>query len=567
MIRLLLVVVVVLAARQVRAGGGPENVLLVVNPRRADSLTIANHYASLRQVPASNIFYLGWDGSMDTITVDVFRSQFLQPIFAEIDRRRLEGQIDYIVYSSGYPFSVDFGADAPGPTQQHAGTRGSLTGLTYLCQLVRNRDLAYVFSATEMRNNFYQSSQTRGFSSAQSWAATGGISPLGGRNYYLSTMLGYTDGRGNSVDEVVNYLRRGALADGTRPDGTIYLMKIDGEVRSSTRHDAFPQIVALLEREGVRAQVMVGVLPKGRQDVIGIMTGRSNLLLDRTPLKILPGAICDHLTSFGGDLRATAHQTPLSDFLRYGAVGASGTVMEPLAVQAKFPHPIMHVHYARGATLAEAFYQAVASPYQLLIVGDPLCRPWARIPQIAVDGVAASQTVRGDLKFTPRSETLPVKSYRLFVDGRLIKSCRPAEAFEIDTTKVGDGYHELRVVGIEDSPIESQGRLIIPVQVANQNGQINAAVQPKVVSAMGRVQCFVSAPGASSISLFHNRRQLGQVKGNEGVVTIDARELGSGPVLLTAVGLGGKRVDKVFSQPILLTIQQPASANLSTGGR
>ena len=81
-----------------------------------------------------------------------------------------------------------------------------------------------------------------------------------------------------------------------------------------------------------------------------------------------------------------AGQTPLSEFLRYGAAGSSGTVTEPFAIAEKFPSPMIQVHYARGCTLAEAFYQSVHGPYQLLIVGDPLCRPWADIPQVSVAG-------------------------------------------------------------------------------------------------------------------------------------------------------------------------------------
>ena len=75
-------------------------------------------------------------------------------------------------------------------------------------------------------------------------------------------------------------------------------------------------------------------------------------------------------------------QTPLSEFLRYGAAGASGTVIEPYAIPEKFPSPQIHVHYARGCTLAEAYYQSVHGPAQFLIVGDPLCRPWATIPVV-----------------------------------------------------------------------------------------------------------------------------------------------------------------------------------------
>ena len=69
---------------------------------------------------------------------------------------------------------------------------------------------------------------------------------------------------------------------------------------------------------------------------------------------------------------------PLTDLIRHGAAGASGTVAEPYAIAAKFPSPFIHVHYVRGASMVEAFYQSVSGPYQLLIVGDPLCRPWSK---------------------------------------------------------------------------------------------------------------------------------------------------------------------------------------------
>jgi len=112
------------------------------------------------------------------------------------------------------------------------------------------------------------------------------------------------------------------------------------------------------------------------------MVGKSDFNWPASGSTILPGAICEHLTSLGGVMVENGGQTPLSEFIRNGAAGASGTVTEPYAIQAKFPDPFLHVHYVKGCTLAEAFYQSVRGPYQLLIVGDPLCRPWARIPQV-----------------------------------------------------------------------------------------------------------------------------------------------------------------------------------------
>ena len=55
------------------ATGGPENVLLVVNPHSADSLAIANHYAALRRIPASNLLFLDWDPKLENTDVVTFR--------------------------------------------------------------------------------------------------------------------------------------------------------------------------------------------------------------------------------------------------------------------------------------------------------------------------------------------------------------------------------------------------------------------------------------------------------------------------------------------------------------
>ena len=89
-----------------------------------------------------------------------------------------------------------------------------------------------------------------------------------------------------------------------------------------------------------------------------------------------PGAWCDHLTSLGGALQPNGGQTPLTALLRAGAAGAGGTVAEPLNHPFKFPSAFVHVHRARGLSLVEAVHRSMSGPYQYLVVGDPLSRPW-----------------------------------------------------------------------------------------------------------------------------------------------------------------------------------------------
>ncbi len=543
------------------AGGGPENVLVVANPLSIDSLTIANHYCSLRQIHGVNVVYLPWTGSRETIDVETFRRSILQPIFREIERRRLRHQIDYIVYSSGFPYAVDFSADVRTPLRKESGAPiGSLTSLTFQYARIQSRKTSYAFSADNSKSNFYVGSLTRGFRHRFGWTRFGQQTLDRGEHYYLSVMLGYTDGRGNSVEEVIDYLQRSALADCTHPSGTVYLMQIANEIRTKTRDGAFPVVQTALNQLGVAAEIESGVTPRGKTDVIGAVLGRSVVKWEQSQSKFQPGAICDNLTSFGGMLRKNASQTPLTDFLRYGAAGASGTVVEPFALQAKFPHPWLQVHYARGASLAEAFYQSVASPYQLLIIGDPLCQPWANAPHVGVNELQPGQIVSGQITLTPHStHASGVQEYQLFLDGRYLDSCRPAGQFRLDSRALPDGHHEIRIVAIEESPVASQGRLIYPVHIDNQGNSVEWTIRSDTITAEQPAELLVTSRGAKSIYLYHGRRPLGRINQDRGRFTVDAHAVGEGPVTLTAVAINDSNHRKVFSTPIHLSVREQAS--------
>ena len=189
-------------------------------------------------------------------------------------------------------------------------------------------------------------------------------------------------------------LRRSAKADATHPKGTFYF-SINGNVRSTCRDGDFAAAALKLKKLGHKADIFSGILPQMKVDLAGAVVGAASFDWKKSESTILPAAICEHLTSFGGIMRAGSGQTPLTEFLRNGAAGASGTVTEPFAIPHKFLSPFLHVHYARGCSLAEAFYQSVFGPYQLLIVGDPLCQPWAAFPEVTLNGTKSSQKLSG----------------------------------------------------------------------------------------------------------------------------------------------------------------------------
>ena len=306
---------------------------------------------------------------------------------------------------------------------------------------------------------------SQGFRQQRQWGANGTPVQTGGLQYLLSTVLAVTRGRGTSTDEAIDYLRRSVSADGTSPQGTVYYFR-NGNIRSTSRDELFPSAVSMLNAAGVKARIIDGVLPRNADDVQGLMVGTATFDWKSSGSTIQPGAICEHFTSYGGVMRANASQTPLTEFLRFGAAGSSGTVAEPYAIPAKFPDAFIHAHYAAGCCLGESFYQSIAGPYQLLIVGDPLCQPWAAAPQIAINGLKSDQKVNGVVTVTP-SSTDSVSRFEFYVDGRIHLTCLPGESQQLDSKTLTNGPHEIRIVAVSSTPVEARSRAIIPIDVAN----------------------------------------------------------------------------------------------------
>jgi uncharacterized protein (TIGR03790 family) len=577
----------------VSAGGGPENMLLVVNPQSAASLCIANHYAKLRQIPPDNILFLPWDPKADTTNIETFRKQILIPILQLMQARRLGNQIDAIVYSSDFPWAVDLHSDAAkfldelrrnaaqaatsdsekdekNPPKkiewpQELGPTGSINGLTYLWQPVLAGTSAYF----NPRANQYmrlpvpeqRDAPSVGFRGNRLYNDKGEVVNSNGQRYFLSMMLGVTAGRGNSLPEVLSYLQRSAAADGTRPKRTIYYVRNDG-VRSKAReqYSPFPIAVEELRKLGVAAEILQDLVPRQKPDVLGVVMGTEQFDWINTGSTILPGAICENFTSYGGVMTRGAGQTPLTEVLRYGAAGASGTVAEPIAIPTKFPSAMIQVHYARGCTLIESYYQSVWGPYQLLIAGDPLCRPWADIPQVTVKNAESIGTVQGRLILEPsatvRSDE-PVERFELFIDGVRMSECKPDSRLTFDTTRLADGCHELRVVAIGPRPIESQGRQIMLIHLANHDRKIEASLAGDGPWSAGKpLSLNVASPGAVSIVALHGSRVVARINADKGKIDIPANILGAGPVRLRVIALGKSgTTSNVAADPIDVTLQ------------
>jgi hypothetical protein len=406
----------------------------------------------------------------------------------------------------------------------------------------------------------FELAPTSGFRGGVGWLPTGQpVQPNQGMRYLLSTVLAHTSGRGNSVTEALASLRKSVAADESHPKGTIYYLE-NRDVRSTAREWAFRRAAEKLRELGVWATVEFGVLPKNKPDVAGAMIGASDFDWSATGSTIVPGAICDHLTSFGGALNEGDGQTPITEFIRYGAAGASGTVTEPYAVQAKFPTAFVHYHYAQGCTLAEAFYQSVQGPYQLLIVGDGLCAPWKKRVTVRVDGLSAGAILKGVVRITPdvtATDAFTAAAYELFLDGRRAAGVLAGKPIEFDTTQAPDGAHDLVVTVSGTDAIATRSSLHIPIVIRNGVGKIRVTGPGSEWPWDKPLRLAADAPGAKSIAFFQNLREVARVDGESGTVEIDPRTLGQGPVTIQPVATMNTGPE-LLAEPLTVRIKPPA---------
>ena len=170
---------------------------------------------------------------------------------------------------------------------------------------------------------------------------------------------------------------RGLRADGTAPAGTAYLLYGGDpvrDVRAAGYADA-----AMLARGRVRIVVQQSPALRDRHDVMFYFLGAVRVAGLETD-HFLPGAVADHLTSYGGALTDSSQMSSLH-WLEAGATASYGTVVEPCNFATKFPSPALLMRrYLAGETVLEAYWKSVAMPGQGVFIGEPLAAPYRAGP-------------------------------------------------------------------------------------------------------------------------------------------------------------------------------------------
>jgi len=663
------------------AGGGPENVFLVVNRESESSRVIANHYIELRNIPPNHVFYLSGVTKREIIPLPDFREEILEPILGEMVDRRIEESIDYIIYSSDFPTRVSI-ADhqrilkktVPAFRARVFAPIASLTSMTYFASQVLADDPSYMALTS---NNYYRApyrvglakpfvgevqteyreavaaidksgdefeaalnslrklsknypgqsavhyqlarflakdDQTapalralnfagamgwrdvdlikreekfdvlrsepqfdgllkhlskkkspfippHGFRNAYSWAPNGMINKTGqGKRYFLSAMLSVTRDFGISDKDSVNYLTRAVGADETHPEGTFYFTRTD-KINTTARLRNFNPAIQVLKQEGYQARIEKSELPIKRDDVLGLTCGTPKFDLEASGCKFVAGAFADNFTSKGGYFIGS-EQTKLSEFLRSGAAGASGTVVEPLSLQAKFPHPMIHANYVAGCSLAEAFYQSVHGPYQIILVADPLCQPFVNRPKISITSPQPMAEVGGVVKIELSREGSDVAAagVEVFLDGAMIHRAKNVSSINLDTKDLKDGFHEVRVVSVSRDIIESRGTATLPLIVNNEDQYAKISLEKTEYKSPLPITVSAETNFGDKIVIRQNFKTVGVINSKKGSAEISSVSLGVGPVALQAFAFRDGESAGVASVPIKISVIGPVAS-------
>ncbi len=429
---------------------GPHELLIVANDNSIDSVLVARAYARMRSIPECNLVRIdvpeAFYAESNAISPEDFTRYIWDPVRRIVAERGLSNQI------LAWAYSCDL------PTRILTEPNLSITGLTYLRNRIpdgqvidRGSHVSPLFAGPESADGPVQDTQS--FDQHRNWLLDSMPLP--------SMMLAYTRRRGNTVNEALAALETGAASDSQFPRGTVYFTATD-DVRSMCRHWQFEGAARAIRAAGQTA-VITNAFPTQTR-MLGFMTGNRTVPPDLASYE--PGAYADHLTSFAAAFEVSA-QTKVSEWLRHGVTGTSGTVTEPYSIWHKFPNAYIFKHQLNGCTMIEAMYQATRSPLQLLPMGDPLAKPWAPRPKVTIK--APQGPVSGMVELgAATDDAVQFTRFDWLLNGRVVARGR---TFLWNSREVPDGLHTIRAVARGMAPIRHQGFQDVVLDVRNANAR------------------------------------------------------------------------------------------------
>jgi uncharacterized protein (TIGR03790 family) len=316
---------------------------VVINTSDVYSVAVGEHYAMQRGIPSEHVIRVSFDGSEDVMSPEDYALLDVE-ISAQIDESvqgfALSWLKPYRVACMSMTSAFALGFDRKYCKQEGGGCQPS-------------EPVSY-----------YGSYSTQ---------------PLQDHGLRPAMMLALT-----SEADGFALVDRGVSSDGTFPTEKGYLWR----TTDSNRSVRYTDFVNLPMRWGFEQGLDLDYVDneqgmgentlRDTDDVLFYFTGLARVG-DIETNTYVPGAVADHLTSFGGRLSATSGQMSAVRWLEAGATASFGTVVEPCNYQQKFPRvSTLLDHYYRGETVLESYWKSVQWPGEGVFIGDPLARPWGR---------------------------------------------------------------------------------------------------------------------------------------------------------------------------------------------
>ena len=147
------------------------------------------------------------------------------------------------------------------------------------------------------------------------------------------------------------------------------------------------------------------------------------------------------------------------------------------------------------------------------------------------------------------------------MDGLPVSEAPPGEPLIWDTRTASDGFHDLRLVAVDDDPIETRSYNRYKVRVLNKTIDIELKAQNKEPVFHEPIVLTGKAENNLSIKVYQGSRILGstRVKNGNWKIMIPSELFGIGSISLTAIATGSNG-DRIYQEPLMLNIK-PSSSN------
>jgi uncharacterized protein (TIGR03790 family) len=321
-----------------KAGLQPGDLAVIVNQDDPQSVQVGAYYQTARHIPATNMIYIHMTAGVPTITSTEFNA--------------IKAQVDAVTPANVQAYALTWAA--PYQVQCMSITTAFALGFsTTYCMTGSG-------CGATAPSSYYNSASTRPYD-----------------DFHMRPTMALA---GTSFANVKALIDRGVNADGKAPTGTAYMVTSTDSARSVRGYD-FSYLAGFWKgSSGLTAKYLNQTTTgpgyiTGATDVMAYLASLASVpnIANNT---YLPGAIADHLTSYGGMLTNSGQMSALR-WLEAGATGSYGTVSEPCNYTQKFPQAsVLIPHYFGGESLIEAYWKSVQWPGQGIFVGEPLANPY-----------------------------------------------------------------------------------------------------------------------------------------------------------------------------------------------